>query len=102
MLDVATLSLSHFKPLVGEVFAVDDPGYSEDLTLADAVEMPDRSGHARAAGCFTLMFHGSSTTHVMGQGIHRLSHPALGDMEIAIAPRGTLPAGTIRYSAIFY
>lgn len=101
MIDTAELRLSMFQPLVGKVFRVCDTHYQEDLTLSAAKEIRDMSGLGRAAGSFELTFDGSSTTHVMEQGLRRFRHEDLGEFEIMIAPRERLPDGTIRYTAVF-
>lgn len=102
MIDVADLNLDLFRPLVGQTFAVRYPVHEEDLTLVEAIELQDVSGHGRPAGCFRLIFDGSSTERILSQGIHRLSHAAIGTFEIAITPRADNPDGTRRYSANFY
>lgn len=101
MIDTADLRLSLFEPLVGQVFQLRYPGHEDDLTLVEAVETKDRSGKARAAGCFVLRFDGANRERMLAQGIHRLTHGTLGAMEMVLVPRARNPDGTIRYSADF-
>jgi hypothetical protein len=78
-------SLTHatFAPLVGEVFVVE---IGEDapmpLTLASAVALP---GHAARSDPFELKFTGPGPAY-LNQMVHRLSHPALGTVEIFLVP----------------
>lgn len=101
MIDTSTLALAHFEPLIGAVFHICDAHYQEDLTLIEARPLTDFSGMGRKAGSFHLTFTGSSTTHVMEQGLRRFSHETIGEFEMVIAPRAQLPEGTFRYTAIF-
>ena len=49
---------------------------------------------------FVLTFTGAADLP-LGQGIHRLSHPALGELEIFLVPIGYDLAGRPQYEAVF-
>jgi len=67
---------------VGTEFAVlDDPSRIFSLTLTSVVEHV-KTDHQEA---FSLFFHGP-TDPFLAQGIHKLEHGKLGDLEIFLVP----------------
>ena len=81
---------------VGTEFAVlDDPSRAFCLTLTNVVEHV-KTAHQEA---FSLFFHGP-TGPFLSQGIHKLEHGKLGDLEIFLVPVGKDKDG-FQYEAAF-
>jgi len=70
-----------FRPHVGSEFAVDHRGEPILLRLADVVDRGTASGMHQ----LVLLFHGPAGS-VLPDAIYALQHPALGTLEIFIAP----------------
>lgn len=92
----APLRLAMFPEHVGSEFEVlDDPSRVFRLILTEVVE------HAKTERneAFSLMFQGPSDLS-LGQGIHKLKHSALGELEIFLVPVGQDKDG-FQYEAVF-
>ena len=92
----ASLRLAMFPEHVGSEFEVlDDPSRIFRLILVEVVE------HARTERneAFSLMFHGPSDPF-LGQGIHKLKHATLEELEIFLVPVGQDKDG-FQYEAVF-
>lgn len=90
------LHRDHFAEYLHSDFQVmDDPSGSFDLKL---VEVNDRTKSPRQE-VFALHFHGPSR-HFMQQGIHRLKHSQLGEIDLFLVPVGQDLEG-FQYEAVF-
>jgi hypothetical protein len=93
---IETLTLSHFEPHVGEVFALAGSNAEIPLTLKSAKPL----GTAlRDGGAFALNFAGPAAP-LLQQSIYPLRHAALGTLDLFIVPVGKDKDGII-YEAIF-
>jgi hypothetical protein len=95
-LNLATVTVDEFTPLVGERFTVDvgEAGALElELTAATV------SGRGDARDPFALRFRGPAEP-LLSQAIYPLSNAATGKLEIFIVPVGANAEGT-DYEAIF-
>jgi hypothetical protein len=96
------MKLADFVPCIGQSFAVSYPGHEEDLVLDEAIALPWPSAPGQAgAEPFRLVFRGESTTIMLAQHIHRLSHPVLGGLDIFLVPCQRNDDGTHSYAATF-
>ncbi|MEX1103053.1 MAG: hypothetical protein WED87_02315, partial [Dehalococcoidia bacterium] len=91
------LELGHFDSLVGESFVVAVEHRELRLELTDAVRLPRHS--RRAQDPFALHFVGPAGPQ-LPQGIHRLRHPRLGQVDVFLVPIGSDDRG-VSYEAIF-
>ena len=95
------LELSTFEPHVGETFVIEVEGPGKlELTLTEAAA----SKWQPAAGsglphAFSVVFRGPPEL-VLGQAMYRMTHDALGELEIFITPIAGSPEG-IDYQAVF-
>ena len=88
-LDVSEMTLETFQPLVGEEFLVQRPDGRQCLKLAAAQEMEaklgaDQAGNTVTEG-FSLLFE-APVDQPLEQGLHELSHPALGACALFLVP----------------
>lgn len=85
-----------FSAQLGSVFEV--------LGAAEAgvsLELGTVSPAANGFSAFSLVFLGDDALR-LGQGIHRFSHPELGDFDLFIVPLGPLRTnGRMQYEAVF-
>lgn len=94
--------LGDFVPCIGQSFAVSYPGHEETLVLAEATVLPATTLSVKEAdGCFQLVFRGESTTIMLAQNIHRLTHPVLGALDIFLVALLRNADGTHSYAATF-
>ena len=97
-LDLASASAADFLPLVGhtfEVYAADVAPFA--VTLSDVAE--GAPGPARPQ--FALTFAGGPSSPAP-QGVHRLRHDGVGELDLFLVPLGPDPAsGEQRYEAVF-
>ena len=85
-----------FTEYVGTQFdLLDDPASAVDLTLTSVVEHV-KTEHQEV---FSLFFHGPAARFVP-QGIHKLNHPALGELELFLVPVAQDKQG-FQYEAAF-
>ena len=90
------IGLDSFKPYTDSEFQVlDDPSVPFDIKL---VEVSDRGSSLRQE-VFALLFNGPAA-HFMKQGIHRLSHSGLGELQLFLVPVGQDEQG-FQYEAVF-
>lgn len=93
---IETLTISHFEPHIGEVFAVASVNAEISLTLRTAKPL----GTAlRDGGGFALTFSGPAAP-MLRQSIYPLRHATLGTLDLFIVPVGKDKDG-IFYEAIF-
>jgi hypothetical protein len=71
------LNASIFREHLHTRFKVADAGDSVELELVEVQENPT----SPRLECYSLHFHGPNSLR-MPQGIHRLHHPALGELEL--------------------
>lgn len=96
-LDLRSLRADDFDPHVGSMFAAQTAGVDDfELTLIDVC---CRAGGA-AREQFTLTFAGGPSPAVR-QGILRLVHDVLGELELFVVPIVPGGDGRPRYEAVF-
>jgi hypothetical protein len=94
--DLATLNADTFEPRRQDGFCVGLRDGELELTLAEV----KRLGTAlREGGAFSLLFV-AKTGPALPQAIYRLTHPALGALDIFLVPIGPV-AGGAGYEAVF-
>jgi hypothetical protein len=94
MADAGSVTLETFTPLLGETFSLG----AAEVTLAEAVplaDVPPPSGRRP----FSLLFRGTPPP-VVAQGMHRVAHAAIGDIELVLVPLQPDADGA-RYEAVF-
>ena len=90
------LKLTAFTELVGTEFEVcDDPTKTFPLKLTNCVEQT-RTERSEA---FSLYFHGPADRFIK-QGIHKLKHAQLGELELFLVPTAQDNQG-FQYEAVF-
>lgn len=94
MLD--TLDLDAYLPHVGSLFHTDA---QQALELVAVAPGPRPRNPAAGRAGFALTFRGD-TAAALAQGLHALTHPALGAGALFMVPIGPL-AGGMAYEAIF-
>jgi hypothetical protein len=95
--DLATLTAADFEAAIGSDFTVSEP--EQDLpgiTLDRVILLPEGPGHRRP---FALRFRGPATP-APAQGIRRLAHDEMGELEIFIVPIAADQDSTT-YEAVF-
>jgi hypothetical protein len=97
MLD--TLTAKSFSPHIGEVFEAETAGHRDSFTLVQVMPGMHTAPEGMRAP-FTLIFQGARED-VRFDHMTRLSHPALGTLELAIAPVARLKDGRFEYQAGF-
>ena len=90
------LTRSHFEPHVGDAFTVS--AGEADIPLVLKVAKPLGTA-LREGGAFSLSFAGPASP-VLPQATYRLSHGALGALELFIVPVGR-DQESVFYEAIF-
>ena len=98
MIDLATVTLETFAPLVGQSFEVTGPGGSVTLRLAAAQSLGRHWPEARRDP-FALRYHGAPALR-LPQGIYRFEHPQTGVLEIFITQTGA-GAKASEFEAVF-
>jgi hypothetical protein len=99
-MDPKPLTYEDFSDRVGQSFTVLGLGeIALDLTLEEAQPLPERMRGPGARPGFSLVFVGHPDL-LLGQQIHRLEHPELGELEIFLTPVGR-NARAISYEAVF-
>jgi uncharacterized protein DUF6916 len=101
-LSLQQVSLGDFSPHLGTRFQVDLDGQGAlEVELIEAVALRPRSGGriSLRSEPFSLVMRGPLSP-VLNQRIHRLSHEALGKIEVFLVPIGPDEVGQ-RYEAIF-
>jgi len=94
--------LADFVPCVGQCFTVSYPGHEEALVLDEATALPATNAPGRGADdSFQLLFRGESTSIMLEQNIHRLTHPVLGALDLFLVPFQRNADGTHSYAATF-
>ncbi len=100
------LAADRFEPCLGSSFQTRVDERTVDLELIAVVKPPVDEFHlaARQRGGirlqpFNLHFRGSKDAR-FAQGMRRLDHPALGELDIFLVPIGADPAGFL-YEAVF-
>ena len=94
--DLASLAIDDFRPLLGSQFDVQTTGGAIAMKLA-RVDPAGESG--RKGGAFSLIF-ATPRGPWLPQAIYPVSHPVLGAMEIFLVAGGPLGEGN-GYQAIF-
>jgi hypothetical protein len=97
----ADYTLDRFAPLLGETFEIALPDTDATLraVLIEATDLREVQGHGRRSRQFSLVWRGPRETR-LDQRIYRVSHPALGAMELFLVSLGPDAEG-MRYEAVF-
>ncbi len=98
MRDLASLTAANFEAVLDSTFQVVDTQGSAVLSfsLVQVVRLPERPGYRPP---FSLRWSGPPTP-ILAQGIHHLTHPELGELEIFLGPIAA-DASAATYEAIF-
>ena len=98
MRNLASLTAADFEAVLDSTFQVVDTQGSAvlSLSLVRVVRLPERPGYRPP---FSLRWTGPAAP-ILAQGIHHLTHPELGDLEIVLGPIAA-DASTATYEAIF-
>jgi hypothetical protein len=93
------LELAAFEPCVGQAFGVELAGGERlELTLSEASSGPYQP-EGESTFAFELMFRGPREP-LLPQATYRMTHPALGELDIFIVPLEADSTGTT-YQAVF-
>mgnify|MGYP006981763463 CR=1 FL=1 len=96
MIDLTTATADHFAELQDQKFIITSQAAPVILKL---VEVTKLGASARQGGAFSLLWQGPNTP-VLGQEIHRLSHPKTGNHDLFLVPVAQKEDG-IQYEAVF-
>jgi hypothetical protein len=98
--DLASMTPEHFEPVKGQAFEARPLAGGEPFTPFALVlaGMRRRRGPRGFREPFSLEFVGRPPAHA--QGMYRLSHPRLGDLEVFLVPVGASDAG-VAYEVSF-
>lgn len=89
-----------FEACLGDTFTIEmEGGESVEATLADVSDRGDAPSDGERDRAFSLVFRGPDEARIP-QGIHRLRHPELGEMDLFLVPVGPDDEGA-RYEAVF-
>lgn len=80
------LTLEDFQPLLGQTLHLGDGTTRIALELTEARVL--KSPSPRAAPAFALILRENDSNRVFGQGLYRLEHPTLGDIDLFVVPVG--------------
>lgn len=100
--DLAWLTANHFEPVKGQAFEARPAAAGERFTVV-LVGIRRRSGQPGFREPFSLEFLGPRASRqppADGQGVYRLSHPQLGDVDVFLVPVGASDAG-VAYEVSF-
>lgn len=89
-----------FEACLDDTFTIDvEGGESVEATLAEVSDRGDAPAEGERDRAFSLLFQGAGNVRIP-QGIHRLRHPELGEMDLFLVPVGPDDEGT-RFEAVF-
>jgi len=92
--------VSVFAALRGQTFVLAEAdGATRDLELVEVRDLGRRRTAEGELSNYALTFL-ARTPEALPQGTYRLTHPALGSMDVFVVPIGRDAAG-VRYEAIF-
>jgi hypothetical protein len=81
------IKVEEFEPLVGTTLRLSGSGDEyADLELAEAKALANPSPRAQAPFLLTLRENGAK--RVINQGVYRLHHPTLGELDLFVVPIG--------------
>lgn len=83
-MDLGTAKAEQFEPLKGEMFSVEEQGFT--LELVGVTALATSETHLQR-GPFSLTFKGRCPD-MPTQGLYRLEHPTVGELEIFLVPVG--------------
>lgn len=95
----ADYTLDRFASLLGETFEISDGTGSLEARLIEATDLREVQGQGRRSRQFSLVWRGPPGAR-LDQRIYRVSHPALGQLEIFLVSLGPDAEG-MRYEAVF-
>src|SRR5260370_13850716 len=101
--DLASVTADHFEPVTGQAFEARPPAAGEPFTVVLA-GIRRRSGPRGFREPFSLEFlcprRVATQPPAYGQGVYRLSHPQLGDLDVFLVPGGASDSG-VAYEVSF-
>lgn len=80
------LKLEDFEPLLGQTLRLGDGTTAVALELAEARAL--KSPSPRSEPSFALILRENDAKRAFGQGLYRLEHPTLGDIDLFVVPVG--------------
>jgi hypothetical protein len=80
------LKLEDFAPLQGQDLRLGDGVNFIELELVEARAL--KSPSPRAEPAFALILRQNGTRQHFGQGLYRVTHPSLGDLDLFVVPVG--------------
>src|SRR5882672_11147370 len=96
--DLGPATPEDFQPAIGQTFEARPPAPGGPLPLVLA-GIRRRTGPLGFREAFSLEFLGPRRP-AYGQGMYRLSHPRVGDLEVSMVPAGVSDAG-VSYEVSF-
>lgn len=99
-MDLATVQVSDFEPLLDQTFRADLAGQVFNLTLVEAQAARHRRNKPGARAPFALLFQGPVDVDFT-QGVFPLTHESLGTLEIFLVPVDREDDGRIVLQAVF-
>lgn len=96
MRDLSTLTPDHFGSLRGAVFSTGSRA-GETQLQCDSVQYPRPTG---GRGSFSVFWLGPAGGRPLPQGVRKLRHPELGELELFLVPVEEAD-GRIRCQAVF-
>ena len=107
MADLVEFHLGNFEPHVDDVFTItlsDENQQPIDVELllraVEAMGVKERDIVAHGRESFSLIFEHERKDFYLNQGIYRLEHPVLGQLELFLVPLGPVESG-MQYEVIF-
>ena len=80
------VQVEEFEPLVGTILRLSSGSDHVDLELTEARRL--RSPSPRQSSPFALVLRHNGAKQSFGQGMYRLHHPTLGEMDLFVVPIG--------------
>ena len=99
MNDMEHYTLDRFQPLLGESFEISGGGSTVQATLVEVADLREAQGAGLRSRQFSLVWRGPCEP-VLPQQIHRVTHAAIGSLDLFLVPIGP-DAGGMRYEAVF-
>ena len=96
---LAALGPDDFAALLGATFRLQPAGQHDALGFEVQLTSVNSGAPGLARTQFSVIFTGGPTPPIP-QGIHRLTSPELGDIDLFLVPLGPGPGGQ-RYEAVF-
>lgn len=89
-----------FEDCLDDTFVIEVEGGEEvEVTMAEVSDRGKAPGEAERDRAFSVVFRGPEGVRIP-QGVHRLRHPELGEMDLFLVPIGPDEDGP-RFEAVF-